>query len=161
MNHFEFFGITLSFYPDIKRLSASYKENIKKNHPDLNSGSDASEDFTAKNNAAYKVLKSDKKRIHYILTLTETLVEGEKSSLPPLFLMEMMEINEALEEAKSSDLAQTLTEIEGKNNVLWAEIEAIGKQADAGVLEQDTALAKIKNLYLQGKYLDRILDNHS
>ena len=75
--------------------------------------------------------------------------------------MEMMEINEALEEAKSSDLAQTLAEIEEKNNGLWAEIEVIGKQADSGVLQQDAALATIKNLYLQGKYLDRILDNHS
>lgn len=160
MNHFEFFGIPISFYPDQSALNKQFKINVMQHHPDLNEGNDDAEVFTAKSNAAFKILKTDKKRIAYILKLTKTMVEGEKSVLPNTFLMEMMELNEALMDAKmeGESIAETLKEVDERNKQIWKEIETIGSQADKHPESFNDALAQIKNLFLQGRYLERILE---
>lgn len=160
MNHFEFFGIPISFYPDQTALSKQFKINIIQHHPDLNEGSDDAEDFTAKNNAAFKILKTDKKRIAYILSLTKTMVEGEKSALPNTFLMEMMELNEALMDAKmeGESITETLKEVTERNKQIWQEIKSIGSHADKHPESFNDALLSIKTLFLQGRYLERVLE---
>lgn len=160
MNHFEFFGIPVGFYPDLIDLNTKFKKNVIQHHPDLNEGSDDAENFTAQNNAAYKVLKTDKKRIPYILQMTNTMVDGEKSSLPNAFLMEMMEVNEALMEAKmeGQPVDDTLKEIQERNELIWKEIESIGKDADKHPEKFSGALTQIKHLFLQGRYLERVLE---
>lgn len=154
---YDFFDLAFHFYPSQDEIRKKFKRNVVANHPDLNSGENDSEIKTAQNNEAYKTLKDDKKRISYILHQTEMLKEGENEKLSPMFLMEMMELNESLEMATAEEKEAALKELELKNNTFWQEIESIGKEADLGNLDIQEALDKIKGLYLQGKYLDRIM----
>ena len=160
MNHFEFFKIPIQFYPDLKMIAKKFKMNTLANHPDLNAGGVDSEILTAQNNAAYAQLKNERKRIAYILSLG--IVHLEKKSLSPEFLMEMMEVNEALMYAQleGEDTQEQLNKVEIKDKKIWSDIAKLGARHDAGELDFEEACVQINNLYLQSNYMLRILDNH-
>ena len=157
-NYFDFFGLPVSFYPDLEKLKSQFKANILQNHPDLNAGDLKSEQFTALNNNAFSVLRDEKKRIAYILKLNGLLDEENKATLPPDFLMEMMELNEALFELEAEEKPTFLKEIEDRNQQLWLEIRKLGQEYDSDNLEKETTLKSIEILFLQSKYLDRMLN---
>ena len=160
MNHFEFFDIPIQFYPDLKHIAKQFKLNTLANHPDLNKGDEPSELLTAQNNQAYAILRNERKRIFYILNLH---IKGQdKVTLPPDFLMEMMEMNEDLMETKmeGKGVSEKLALIENKDKSIWERIEALGKQCDKGSIAINEACQKVNNLYLQSNYMLRIIDNH-
>jgi len=162
MNHFEFFEIPLQFYPDQTSITKKFKQNTIANHPDLNDGSSDSEEITAQNNEAFKTLKNDKKRIRYILDLVQNSTD-QKQALDPMFLMEMMELNESLMEVKTEEreISKALEKVKRQDQQIWIEIETIGKQYDSKKLSLEEAGRQVNALYLQSNYLKRILENHS
>lgn len=116
--------------------------------------------MAAHNNTAYKTLRNADATMAYILKLHHMLEDEEKYSLPPAFLMEMMELNEAVSDyadmpdnenarqAAISSLYEQLQTWERETNMLTAKY-------DAG--NPDTALlAQIKDMYMRKKYLLRI-----
>lgn len=155
--YYDFFEIPFSFYPDMDLIRKRFKANVVKNHPDLQGGALDAEQFTAQNNEAYKVLKNDSQRIRYILKQEEILKEGENEKLSPVFLMEMMELNEQLELASGEEKKLALNEIEIRKEKIWDQIETIGKSYDQEKSSLEEALTRIKDMYLQSKYMDRIL----
>ncbi len=165
MNYFELYDMPVSFSPDAGEVKEKYYELSRKYHPDrFTLADDATKvevlRMSAMNNDAYKVLNDADATMAYILKLHEILENDEKYSLPPAFLMEMMDLNETI-----SDL-----EMEPENDGLktkavqsmdaqlgdWQELvtpllaKYDNQQPDAALLSQ------IKDAYFRKKYLLRI-----
>src|SRR4051794_23295490 len=124
MNYFELFEIPISFQPDLKKLKLKFYELSRKYHPDFFTQeseleqSDALE-RSSQVNKAFKVFQSRDETIKYVLQLKGLLEEEEKYQLPPDFLMEMLELNEQMADAKMdgddlqlAKLKQSIAEVE-------------------------------------------------
>ena len=169
MNYFDLYEIAISFNPSQDVIKQKFYALSKKYHPDfyINESQEKQEEIltlSTLNNKAYQVLKDDQKRLHYILALKGHLVEGENYSLPQSFLMEMMDINEALMELgletdsiKLADLTTQIYEIENSlTSTLNALTAAFDKTDEHDEAARDASLKAIKDLYYRKKYLHRI-----
>lgn len=171
MDYFELYGLPLSFNPDLKLVKQKFYELSKKYHPDffINQSEEKQQEvleLSTLNNKAFQVLNDPQKRIHYILSLKGLLEEGENYKLPQSFLMEMMEVNEALmdlqfdpDEARMSQVKQEIDNIEAS---LHQELESLAAAYDHQNSDaQETTLLSIKDLYYRSKYLYRIRESLS
>ena len=169
MNYFEFYELPVSFNPDAQLVKKKFYELSKKYHPDFYINSSAAKqeevlELSTLNNKAYQVLGDTQKLLHYILELKGILKEGENYSLPQSFLMEMMEVNEALMDLQFEPDAVKLDAI--KNEVAAI---AAGMQQELNKLTvsfdgqkedgEHILLAAVKDLYYRKKYLNRINDS--
>ena len=92
--------------------------------------------------------------IEYFLQTVGLIEADEKYNLPPDFLMEMMEINEALTE-ESEDIVTK--RVESYESELWEDIKPIIENYQADTTK-GSSLLKLKEYYYKKKYLKRILD---
>ncbi|MEY4703748.1 MAG: Fe-S protein assembly co-chaperone HscB [Bacteroidota bacterium] len=161
MNYFEWFGIPVSPRVDMGQVTRKYMEMQRKFHPDYHA--DASEEEqqemlekTSELNKAYALFKDVDATIVYFLETVGLWKEGQKESLSPAFLMEMMELNESLDEGDDAVAkGEILSKIEAQNRA----IEPILLKNNAELSEKDTEQII---LYLnQKKYLKRILERLS
>src|SRR5688572_26690030 len=101
-DYFSFYNLEPAFEIDEKTLRQAYLRLSREYHPDffVNDAAAQAEamQLSAYNNKAYKTLSDFRERVRYLLELKGLLSENDKASLPPDFLMEMMEINEQLAE---------------------------------------------------------------
>jgi len=163
-NYFEFYNLPVQFTPDLNAVKSKFYELSKKYHPDFyaNEGEEKQEEvlnLSTLNNKAYQVLTNPNKRLQYILTLTDTIKEGENYQLPQSFLMEMMEVNESLMdmefEADATKLLALNEEIDAIEQQVFNELKQLTDWYDVHEQEQKTLLA-IKDLYYRQKYISRI-----
>ncbi|GAA5191081.1 co-chaperone HscB [Ferrimonas gelatinilytica] len=109
MNYFELFGLPEGFQLDGSALASRYRELQRAVHPDnFASGSDRDRMMamqkTAEVNDAFQTLKSPLSRAEYLLRLNGIELRGETATInDPLFLMQQMELREALEALASSN----------------------------------------------------------
>lgn len=170
MTHFEFYGIPVALTVDESVVRKNYLLNSKKYHPDFHTQSNESAqaemlERSTQNNEAYKTLSDSDKRIRYVLEIKGLLgKENENPSLPQDFLMEMMDINEALMELDFDfDMERyfkTLEAVQSLENELdkgiqpnlssWTETS--GSNAD---------LVNVREFYFKKRYLLRIKENLS
>ena len=162
MNYFELFEMPVSLQVDKKYLKDKYFELQKKYHPDYFSNESEQEqaDVLEKSsmiNKAYKTFQSDDETIKYVLQWKELLEEEEKYQLPPEFLIEMMEFNEALTEVDDSSLEETETKISQLEKSLYDKVQNIIEyySEDNTTNEQ---LLQVKDYYFKKKYVRRILE---
>lgn len=166
-NYFEFYGLPVSFHIDKRKLKSLFYQKSRAFHPDFFVQETAATQQEALmsatiNNQAYKVLSKLETRIKYVLELKNMISEGERYQLPPMFLMQMMDINENLMELEFEANANKLQEIEQKvKNIaqnLRNEIQAtLDNYEDKA--EQIENLKKIKEFYYKNQYLLRIQNN--
>jgi molecular chaperone HscB len=103
-NYFELFGLPQQFRVDDAALMAAYRALQSELHPDRFAQSDDQARRLAVQgashvNEAYATLKDDGRRARYLLSLKGTVVDEEKESAhDPQFLLDQMELREALEE---------------------------------------------------------------
>ena len=108
-NHFELFGLNPAYALDLVHLDGAYRDIQSQIHPDryANAGDAerrASMQMTTQVNEAYRVLKSPVQRAKYLLELNGVDTGFEtNTAMPPDFLMEQMELREALEAARDAD----------------------------------------------------------
>ena len=166
MNYFQFYGLPESFYPDEKLVKAKFYEFSRKYHPDFHATAEAEKqreilELSTLNTNAYKTLNNFESRLAYILAQHNLIGEGTKTELPPIFLMEVMELNEQLMELEFEFDAGSVAVLQKGFTDLWNGLENKTKP----VLEQFEslpadekvkALEQIKNYYLKRKYLLRI-----
>ena len=104
-NHFDLFGMPVSFAIDQSVLDQSYRLLQSEVHPDrFAAGSSAerlrSMQWATHANEAYQTLKSPVSRARYLLHLNHIDTEEEtNTAMPAAFLMQQMEWREAIEEA--------------------------------------------------------------
>lgn len=170
-DYFEFYGLPLSFHPDAAAVKQQFYAFSKQYHPDfyINESEEKQAEvleLSTLNNKAYQLLSDPQKRLQYVLELKGLITEGEHYVLPQSFLMEMMEVNEALMDLEFEPDAEKLS-------ALKSEIIAIEKGLSDEILSltsgfgelsaeaQDAALVAIKDLYYRNKYLLRIRENLS
>ncbi len=165
MNHFELFEIPISLRPDIQQLKQKFYALSRKYHPDFYTQENEFEQSEALEkasqiNKAFKVFQNKDETIKYVLQLKELLEEEEKYTLPPVFLMEMMELNEQMMEAKMDEDANATVKIKDTISTIEEEIYAPVKDIIEGYEEAKTTkeqLLKVKEYYYKKKYLNRIL----
>lgn len=169
MDYFKFYDIPLSFSPDQALVKKKFYFFSKQYHPDffVNESEEKQQEIlelSTLNNKAFQTLSNPDKLLPYVLTLKEVLVDGEKYNLPQTFLMDMMEVNEAImelefEEDETKFLAakKNADEIEANLNS-ELNLLTIGFENLSDDLAKETLL-KIKDIWYRKKYLLRIRES--
>lgn len=119
MNYFELYDIPVSFEPNQQQLKQKFYELSRKYHPDFFTQENEFEqgealEISSLVNKAYKTFQNKDQTIKYVLQLKGLLEEEEKYQLPPDFLMEMMELNEQLTDAKMEEDPAKVSELKKK-----------------------------------------------
>jgi molecular chaperone HscB len=164
MNYFELFDIPISLSVDKDSIRSKFYELSRKYHPDFYSQSSEEEqsevlEKSALLNKAYKVFNDASGTIKYVLQLKGLIEEDEKYQLPKDFLMEVMEVNEQLMDAKmegDEKLVQSIIENIAKLKFeLYATIKSILEHYQEGISTEEELL-QVKEYYFKKKYLDRM-----
>ena len=169
MTYFDFYNLPVSFKIDAAALKKTFYANSKRFHPDfftLESDEKQAEtlELSTRNTEAYKTLSDFDRRMKYVLELKGVLAAEGENKLPQDFLMDMMDINEALMELEfdpdTAAVSELKTKVQAIENQLFAEIKPIVDRDDATDTPQ-YELEKVKNFYLKKRYLLRIFENLS
>ncbi len=167
MNYFEFFDIAVGFKVDQAALKRTFYANSKKYHPDfytLETEEKQQEilELSTLNNEAYKTLSDFDKRMKYILDLKGILDEEGQNKIPQDFLMEMMDINEALMELKfdfDPNKHQAITtQLQDLESAQYEQIKEVIENYSAETTSEKELL-RVKDYYLKKRYLLRIQEN--
>jgi len=163
-NYFDFFNLPLSPTIDKAELKRRFYANSKRFHPDFHTlaGDEAREEAleqSTTNNQGYKILTDDDRRLKHLLDLKGVLGEEGTNKMPQAFLMEMMDINEALMELQFDDDPAARAKVDKLIADLEAEFDrdvanVLNHYNDATVSTED--LGKLKDYYLKKRYLRRL-----
>lgn len=158
MNYYELFGIAEVPVVDKNTIAKKYIELQKKFHPDFFTNEnevdrDHALEQSAVINKAYNIFSNNEKTIAYFLLQKGIISDDEKYNLPQDFLMEMMELNEAVDEKNT----QTEDKIKAFENDLYGEVKSLLENHHS-IEMNEQALLKLKAYYYKKKYLKRILD---
>jgi molecular chaperone HscB len=112
-DYFTVFGLPRKLRLDVEALQRRFYELSRLHHPDFHQGADAERQAEALErsalvNRAYRALRDPLARVEYLIALEEgrDAREGaaDKPRAPRELLQEMLEVQEALEEAKAEGL---------------------------------------------------------
>ncbi|WP_416438567.1 Fe-S protein assembly co-chaperone HscB [Phnomibacter sp. MR] len=159
MNYFELFDIPVSFTVNKAALTRIYVRLQKQYHPDFFGqesveAQDKAMEMSSLINQAWKTFQTEDATIKYVLQLHGILEDEEKFSLPPAFLMEVMELNEMrMDGADAASITARVDELQAEIKAPIAGI--LANENTASLSEKD--LHGVKTWYYQKKYLDRLL----
>jgi molecular chaperone HscB len=142
-DYFTVFGLPRKLTVDGEALQRRFYELSREHHPDFHQGAGADRQAeslarSALVNRAYRALRDPLARVEYLIALEEgrEVREGatDKPKAPRELLMEMLEVQEALEEAKAQGMeaaaATRLREERARLEARYAaEAEAIGARS--------------------------------
>ncbi|QIL41067.1 Fe-S protein assembly co-chaperone HscB [Pedobacter sp. HDW13] len=165
-DYFEFYGLPIQFNPDQQEVKAKFYAFSKQYHPDFyaNESEEKQEEVLALstlNNKAYQTLSNAKKRLKYVLELKGVVETDEGYQLPQSFLMEMMDINEALMDLQFEPDAEKLAEVNSNitsvEKELKTELQDLMNHFDSNpATASEVLFASIKDNFYRQKYIDRI-----
>jgi molecular chaperone HscB len=147
-NYFQFYGLEEIFGIDLKVLKNHYLEKSKQYHPDYFGDDPQSQNIAVAtssfNNIAYKTLNSDIRRAQY---LVELKLSGNEDghTLPQAFLMEMMDLNEAVDDVQEDGKPALLASIGALKEQILTDIRTAAGNADW----HETRIAVLKWKYLE------------
>jgi molecular chaperone HscB len=169
VNYFELYDLPISFQIDNAIVKKKFYELSKRYHPDFYvNESDEKQaeilELSTLNNKAYQVLSDPLKRIEYVLSLNNMLADGDKYVLPQDFLMDMMDVNEALMEMEFDHdelkLAELSGQIDSMEMALFDELKSATDHFDANAgADAESILLRIKDIWYRQKYLMRIRES--
>ena len=169
MNYFELYDLPLSFQIDDVLVKKKFYALSKRFHPDFYVNESAEKqaeilELSTLNNKAYQVISDPQKRIEYVLLLHDMLAEGDKYALPQDFLMDMMDVNEALMEMEFDHDELKLTElsrqIDSMEMTFFDELKSATDDFDTKAGEDaESILLRIKDIWYRQKYLLRIRES--
>jgi molecular chaperone HscB len=161
MDYFSILNMPVQILLDEKLLRQQYLRLSREVHPDFHTLSDAASREQSLVSAteitnAYTCLKDFDARLQYILKETGMLQADEKSTLPPDFLMEMMDFNDAIMAADTdedkSNLRASLKDME--TGILEAATPALSMFDDGSRTAE--VMQSIKDFYMKKRYLWRL-----
>lgn len=168
MNYFELFGIPVSLQVDPAWLRQRYYELSRLYHPDMHTlaGEAAQADMLEKSamvNQAFKVLGNEHDLLQYVLELKGVLADDDKYTMPQLFLIEMMDINEKLIELEydpdEEAIAALHLDVTAMEQELYSQVAGLIAGFEEGM--PVAAMDKLKEYYYKRKYLLRIKEKLS
>lgn len=160
-NHFELFGLPVSFDVDADDLTLRYRELQRRVHPDKFANASDQErrlslQMTALVNEAFQTLKDPVRRGRYLLDLRGVdMGEETDTAMDPAFLMEQMELRENLDEIRQADNpGKQLAEL--ANQIDQNMLEKIVQLRDA--LNQDSSkeTSRARNLVREMQFLQKM-----
>ncbi|WP_089725775.1 Fe-S protein assembly co-chaperone HscB [Candidatus Thiosymbion oneisti] len=145
-NHFELFGLPMSYRVDGDLLAERYHALQHALHPDRYAAAGARErrlsmQASTRVNEAFQTLKEPLARAHYLLSLhTGAWSDEPASTQDTAFLMEQMELREALAQVKDrpdpgTAVGEILDRLADHAHVLTSELEALLEAPSAPDLE--------------------------
>lgn len=160
-NFFELFDLPVEFRLDTRDLAQRYRALQGTTHPDRYASAGEQERLLAVQkaalvNEAYQTLKRPLSRARYLLELRGVTFDGERdTAVDPEFLMQQMELREALAEVPAA--TQPMQEY----NALLERLEAVSRQLEdrlAQLLGSDEAAAQAeaKDLVLKLQFMDKL-----
>ncbi|MEE2756774.1 MAG: Fe-S protein assembly co-chaperone HscB [Myxococcota bacterium] len=163
LSHFERLDIGQSYHVDVGELAERHRRLQRQFHPDRHaSRSDMERRFSLEHatalNDAFRVLKDPVKRAEYMIGLRGLDMTDERNQvkLPPMFLMEMLELREAIDELNGSDTHVERGRIEHDVASRYeGTLDALG----AGLDGTDASIVVLAQYAAQLKYLKKILDD--
>lgn len=170
MDHFEFFGIPMSFTVDEAAVKRQYLLNSRKYHPDFHTlaeeeAQNQALEMSTRNNEAFKVLADPDARMQYILSEKGLLgTDNAQGSLPQDFLMDMMEINEAIMELEFDFSPESYRLAMIRLQELENELDtAIGPLLNGWTEQTDQPgqLEQVRDFFYKKRYLLRTKENLS
>ncbi len=168
-NYFSLLGLPVSFDIDKKRLNENYHELQKTVHPDKFANASDRERLlsvqkAAQINDALQTLKKPLQRSIYLLSLFGIELGENDSAVDPGFLMEQMELREALSKIEDSTdpleaLDEILDDVKHRIKSAVSNLQTLFQQILADDLtedEQHKLLAKAKAQVLKMQFLNRL-----
>ena len=154
---FSLLGFTPSYEIDLSALEKAFFERSKELHPDRYANAPAAERVAALSKAralndAYQVLKKPVPRAEYLLQRAGVTI-GDNERLDPAFLMEILDLREALAEARQAGKTADVERMQGE---MAARRKAVRAQLPPLFATND--LAGIKTQLIVLRYLDRYLE---
>ncbi|CAM4043940.1 co-chaperone HscB [Pseudoalteromonas byunsanensis] len=171
MRYFELFDIPVDYNVDLKKINQHYLELQRVVHPDRFAGKGEREKLlavqkTAEINDALAILKHPVKRAEYMLSERGVDIRAEQQTLQdPMFLMQQMELREALEELPdSNDVEAAIEQFEQQIKTLDVQFSQQLAMQLSSDNEQDLEQAadnirKLKFVYKLRDELARIEDS--
>ncbi|HEY7366513.1 MAG TPA: Fe-S protein assembly co-chaperone HscB [Methylomirabilota bacterium] len=178
MDYFEVFGLPRRLGIDAQTLQRRFYELSRRYHPDFHAGAPREEqartlEASARLNAAYRALRDPIARIEYLVQLEEGRQTREgatvKPQAPAELLAEMFEIQEALDETRAGDLAETAREtLRAQRERLMARRREEGVRLTgplaaawdaAGPGERSALLEELKRALAARAYLQTVIDD--
>ncbi len=163
-NFFELFGFQPAFKLDLNQLDQIYRDIQSQVHPDKfahlgDAERRLSMQWATLTNEAYQTLKKPINRARYLLKLHQVDTQEEtNTSMPAAFLMEQMELREAVMDAK---MAHDINALEKAESSLKAEIKSLHsvleKQLDVEADYQGAA-QNVRKLRFLEKLISEIND---
>ena len=158
LGYFEALGLEPSMQVDRKALDAAFREVSKKVHPDRFPRDEPEQRkmalaHTEIVNQGYRALKDPLKRAEYLLERRGVSLSGEHDKVEdPMFLMTMLEKQEALEETTDPDAVQSAkAETKARQKKLLALLAGWHDRAEGTDAEARAALIELR-------YLARMLE---
>lgn len=147
-NYFKLFQLEETFSVDLSRLTENYRALQKVLHPDnFAHATDKERRLSVQQSAivndAYHVLKTPVERARYLLQLRGVELDDENNNvMDPMFLMQQMEIREALEAAPAAtDPWQALDDLSDELSQSSSQLQQqLQASFDAGDLERAAQL---------------------
>lgn len=169
INYFELFGLPVRYHLDAVQLKKKFYELSRALHPDYYAQSIPAKQQEALrqsslNNDGYKALSNSALRLQHLFMLYGLMDAAGQTQrqLPPDFLMEMLELSEAAQEAKPAAAARAGIEADVGNRLqtLEDELSRVMQAFDASPeADRPQALQPALDLHLQRKYLLRIQES--
>jgi molecular chaperone HscB len=179
VDYFEVFGLPRKLQLDLDALQRSFYELSRRHHPDFHQGAEAEDqaralEASALVNRAYRALRDPVKRVEYLVALEEGREVREettaKAKVPTDLLAEMLEVQEALEDAKSSGLTDEAADglraerqrLRERHQAEEDALIATGPEWDAAVdagKERKPLLERFKQRLAARAYLRTVIDD--
>ena len=178
-DYFEVFGLPRKLQIDLEALQREFYELSRRYHPDFHQEAGAEEqaralEASALVNRAYRALRDPVARVEYLIALEEGREVREettaKARVPMDLLAEMLEVQEAMEAAKSSGLTDEAVEqlraerqrLQGRYQSEEDALIAAGSDWDAVVEaggERKPLLERFKQRLAARAYLRTVIDD--
>jgi len=178
-DYFEVFELPRKLQVDLEALQRRFYELSRRHHPDFHQGAGVEAraqalESSALVNRAYRALRDPIARVEYLIALEEGRDVREETAAKPKapmsLLAEMLEVQEALEEAKSGGLTEETTgrlraerqRLEARRRAEEAALIAAQSEWDAAVdAGEDRAplLGRFKQRLAARAYLGTVIDD--
>lgn len=161
-NYFSLFGLPEQFALDSSKLATAFRELQAQYHPDKFVNADDKErriavQSTGFINEAHEALKSPRLRARYLLTLKGVEFDDEiDTTSDGMFLMQQMEMREALEDAQNSsdDPEEALDAVEKVAKEVKSLSQTLQGEFETGYDNSDLPAAK--EAVLKMKFFERL-----